>query len=458
MDAAMQVVETKTEGLKREFKVAVPAGEIEAKVAERLGEIARTAQLPGFRPGKAPLALLRKRFGAAVMGEVLDRAVDDTSRRAFDERGLRPAGTPKIEITSFKEGSDLEYTMVLEVMPDVPPIDFAGLKIERLVAEVEDSDVDRVVQRLAEQRKETRPAAEARKSRAGDTLVVDFVGRAEGKDLPGGTAEGYHLELGSKMFLPGFEDQLVGVGAGDKMQVRVTMPDAYGPELAGKEAVFEVTVKELREAVPAAVDDELARKLGFAELGALKAAAREQQQRELKAISRGRLKRSLLDALARAHAFEVPPGMVDSEFESIWNEYRQHVRAGTETEAPGKSEDELKAEYRGIAERRVRLGILLAEVGRLNNIRVSQEDMNRRMIEEARRHPGQEQAVMDYLKKTPAAQQVLMAPLYEDKVVDFILEMAEVSERKVSVEELLKEPLDGEEASPAKAAAPADGA
>lgn len=450
-DATMQVVETKSEGLRREFKVAVPAQEIESKVAERLGEIARTARLPGFRPGKAPLALLRKRFGAEVMGEVLNAAVSDASRRTFSERGLRPAGAPKIEVTSFKEGGDLEYTLVLDVMPDVPAIDYGQIKLERWVAEVTDEDVAKIVAKIAERRKISQPVAEARKSAVGDILVIDFVGRCDGKDLPGGTVQDYHLELGAKLFLPGFEDHLLGVGAGDKAEFKVTMPDAYGPELAGKEAAFEVTVKELRRAVPTLVDDDFAKKLGFDGLGQLRAQVKEEQQRELRAFSRARLKRALLDSLAGAHAFEVPRGLADGEFDSIWKEYRTRVEGGAEAEAAGKSDDETKAEFRGIAERRVRLGILLAEVGRLNNIRVSQEDMNRRMLEEVRRHPGREQAMMDYFQKTPAAQEMLMAPLFEDKVIDFILEMAQVSERKVAIEELLKAPDedDGKGTAPA---------
>lgn len=457
----MQVVETKNEGLRREFKIAVPASEIEKKIATRLNELAQTARLPGFRPGKVPVALLRKRFGPSLVGEVLDATVNDASQRTMNERGLRPAGTPKVEITSYKDGGDLEYTFVVEVMPEIAPVDYGALKLERMVVEVADADVDNTIARLAERQKSVTAVTEDRASRTGDVLTIDFVGRIDGAEFPGGKAEGFDLELGSQSFIPGFEDQLVGVKAGETRDVKVTFPEAYAAaELAGKEAMFEVKVKTLKQTAPSAVDDALAKKLGFETLDALKTGVREQQQKEFKALSRMRLKRTLLDRLADSTKFEVPQEMVENEFNSIWQHFGAQAAAeaaaakpvegegeAKEKEEPAaaekkdaKSEEEQKAEFRSIAERRVRLGLMLSEVGRINNIRLTQEDINRGMMEEARRHPGQEQKVLEYYRKTPDAVQSLTAPLYEDKVVDFIVEMASVAEKKVTIEELLRDP------------------
>ncbi|MSO92188.1 MAG: trigger factor [Rhodospirillales bacterium] len=471
----MQVVETKNEGLRREFKIAVPAQEIEEKIASRLNELAQTARLPGFRPGKVPVSLLRKRFGPSVVGEVLDATVTDASQRTMTERGLRPAGTPKVEITSYKAGGDLEYTFAVEVMPEITPVDYGALKLERLVVNVADADVEKTLARLAEQHKSATPVADARASRKGDVVLIDFVGRIDGAEFPGGKAEGYELELGSASFIPGFEDQLEGVKVGEARDVKVTFPEAYGAaELAGKEAVFEVKVKEIKATAPAQIDAALAKKLGFETLDALKTGIREQQQKEFKSLSRMRLKRLLLDRLADSTKFDVPQEMVENEFQSIWKQFGAQAEGAAPTEGDAakaddaagkeeekkegeteaekkdvKSEEEQKAEFRSIAERRVRLGLVLSEVGRLNNIRLSQEDINRGMMEEARRHPGQEQKVLEYYRKTPEAVQSLTAPLYEDKVVDFIVEMASVSEKKVTIEELLRDPDQDEGETPA---------
>ncbi len=447
----MQVTETKSEGLKREYKIAVPASDIENHITSRLKALAQTVKIPGFRPGKAPISLLRKRFGQNVMGEVLEKAVSDSSAKVMEDNSLHPAMQPKIEVVSFDEGKDLEYTMALEVLPKIEVGDFSGLKLERLTAEVEEAEIGTVLERMAQAYKSSAPVTAKRKSKKGDIAVIDFKGMIGGEAFPGGTAEDYELELGSESFIPGFEDQLTGAKAGDSLDIKVNFPDEYGAEdLAGKEAVFEVTVKELREPVPAAIDDDLAKKMGRENLEELKQGIRDEHGKEYKEQSRQRLKRVLLDRLSDEHAFEVPEGMVEREFDAIWHQYQDHAKAHPE-EKEDKTEDEIKDEFRTISERRIRLGLLLSDVAERNNIQVGPDDINKAMMAEARRYPGQEQAVIDYYRNSDEAKQQLRGPILEDKVVDFIVELAKVTDKKVSVEELMKDP-DDEPKKPAKKA------
>src|SRR5438270_5518956 len=431
----MQVTETNAEGLKREFRVVVSAGELEEKVTSRLGEIGRTIQLRGFRPGKVPMQILRQRFGNSVRGEVLESTLQDTSADAIREHNLRPALPPKVDVVSFSEGTDLEYTMSLEVLPDIPEPSFADLDIERLIVEVPDEDVDRAIERIAEQQRKTEIAE--RPAESGDIIVVDIEGRSGEQEIPGASGKDRQIVLGSGGFIPGFEEQLIGAGAGEHRTVRVTFPEDYGaPDFAGKDAVFEVDVKEVRQRLPLVIDDELGKAVGLESLAELRQEVRQQLQRDYEGASRLRLKRSLLDKLAQNYDFAVPPGMVELEFETIWRQYEaekaseaqpeaasseaaseagegspgQTVSAGSPETATGeavdedrlsgpapepesevgaeatpsseeqadKTEDEkaLKADYRRIAERRVRLGLLLAEVGRSHNITVTQDELN----------------------------------------------------------------------------------
>jgi trigger factor len=494
----MQVTETSTEGLKREFRVVVPAGELEEKVTSRLGEIGRTIQLRGFRPGKVPMQILRQRFGSSVLGEVLENTLQGSSAEAIREHNLRPALPPKVDIVSFSEGTDLEYKMSLEVLPDIPEPSFADLDIERLVVEVPDEDVDRAIERMAEQQRKTEVAA--RPAESGDIIVVDIEGRSGEREIPGAAGKDRQILLGSAGFIPGFEEQLIGAPAGEHRTVRVTFPEDYGvPDFAGKEAVFEVDVKEVRQRLPVVIDDELGKAVGLESLAELRDEVRQQMQRDYQAASRLRLKRSLLDKLAQNYDFAVPPGMVELEFENIWRQHeaekeRAAQQEGTAVEpvsaaggqpdqetapsetsdtaageqvpdapAPGpapaegetgadvphgtdqeadatEDDDALKADYRRIAERRVRLGLLLAEVGRSNNITVSQDELNQAITREARRHPGYERQVLDFYRQNPEAVANLRAPIFEDKVVDFIVELAKVQERKISPQELLTLP------------------
>jgi trigger factor len=437
----MQITPTLNEGLKREFRITVAARDIDASVQAKLATLSQQVRIPGFRPGKAPVALLRKQYGRAVLGEVLEETVSRATDQAMREHELRPAVQPRIEVTKFEEGADLEYTMAVEVLPSIDPGDFRKIKLERLVSKVSDADVDAALERLAQQHKTYRPIAPARPAQKGDVTKIDFVGTVDGAAFAGGSVEDAMLELGSGNFVPGFEDQLVGAKAGDKVQVNVTFPADYGnKELAGKAARFDVNVKELNESIPAAIDDDLAKKLGLPSLAELRTAARQRMEAEVKQWSRARLKRSLLDALAELHRFPVPPGMVEQEFEQIWQQLQADPASVEEMKSSGKAEDALKAEYRAIAERRVRLGLLLAEVGRRNNIEVKPEEVNRAMIEEARRFPGQERQVIEFFRKKPEALARLRAPIFEDKTVDFILEVAEISEREVARDELMRNP------------------
>jgi trigger factor len=450
----MQVTETNAEGLKREFTIVLDASEIDRRMNDRLVDISKTIRMKGFRPGKVPASLVKKMHGQAVLGEVLERAVDETSRSALDEKKIRPALQPKVEVKEFGEGKGLEYTMTVEMLPEIKIGDLSKLKVERPVAQVPDADVDTFLGSLAESQKNFETAAKTRKAAEGDAVLIDFVGSVDGVKFDGGAGEDFTLELGSGQFIPGFEDQLVGTKTGDKVDVNVTFPEQYqAADLAGKAALFEVTVKEVKVAKPMTVDDAFAEKMGLKDLAELKEKAREQLGRELKSLSRMRVKRNLLDALAGDYDFDVPLGMVDMEFEQIWQEFQRELEAeGRSMEDEDQSEDELQTEYRTIAERRVRLGLVLSEIGQGNNVEIKADELNQALAMEARRYPGQEQAVIKYFRENPQALAQLRAPLYEDKVVDFILEMAQVTDKTVTREELEAEPEDVD-AKPKKAAA-----
>ena len=438
----MQITETSADGLRREFKVVVPAKDIEKQIEGRLRELGQTVRLPGFRPGKVPLPLLKQRYGQSVLGEVLEKAVGESSQKAISERGLRPALQPKIEVTSFGEGSDLEYSLAVELLPDIEPGGFSNIEVERLVAEVDDKAVDDTLTRLAESRKGSQPVEEDRGAQNGDTVVLDFDGTVDGVAFPGMKAEGHNLVLGSHSFVDTFEEQLLGVRPGEHRTITVTFPEGYAnDELSNKQAVFEVDVKEVREPVPVAVDDAFATSFGAENLDGLKDLIRARIGEDYAQVSRSRVKRVLLDKLAESYGFDVPAGMVDIEFDAIWKRLQEELKRGEgEDEEAKKPEEELKAEYRAIAERRVRLGLLLSEVGQRANIQVSQDEVNRAVVAEAQRYPGQEREVFEFFRKNPRAVENLRAPLFEDKVIDHILEHAKVNDRTVPVDELVRDP------------------
>ncbi len=437
----MQVTETLNDGLKRSYKVIVSATDIAAKVELELDDLSKKVRLPGFRPGKAPKGVLKQRYGQSVMGDVLQRAVQDSSNQAILERGLKPAMQPKIEVLEFAEGKDLEYSLSIEVLPEIVPVDFKTIELDRLKAEPGETEIAKALDSLARSQKQTKKIDEDRPARSGDTLVIDFEGFLDGVAFAGGKGSDHALELGSNQFVAGFEDQLIGKRVGEACDVNIVFPSEYvNDKLAGKPALFKVAVKELREAVPLEQNDEFAKGLGFDDLETLKKAVKDQLSRELVRHSRAKMKRQLLDKLADTHSFEVPPSMVELEFGQIWGQVEEERKRGVEDAAnKGKSDDEIKAEYRAIAERRVRLGLLLAEVGRANNVEVGQEEVNRALGEQARRYPGQERQVVDYYRNNPDALAQLRAPIFEEKVVDFIVELAKVSEKEVSAEELTKD-------------------
>lgn len=437
----MQVTETVAEGLKREFTVVIPAQSFKERIETRLKDRQRSMRLPGFRPGKVPMALVAKHWRQQVTGEELQSTIGDSSAQIVSDRGLRPAGQPKIEITNFSDDADLEYKMALELLPEIEPMDLSQLELTRTTVEVPDAEIDQALQRLATDQAKSEPVAEPRPAAKDDVVVADFVGRIDGVEFEGGKAEGHYIRIGSNQLIPGFEDQLVGAMPGEKREVKVTFPADYPRrELADKQAVFDVEVKELRQLLPAAIDDELAKSLGLDSLEALRQRVREQLEGEYGAATRTRLKRQLLDKLAENHNFEMPPGMVEAEFQQIWSQVEADRQAGrTDPDDKDKSEDELKAEYRAIAERRVKLGLLLSEIGRRSQVEVKQDEMGRAIMAEARRYPGQERKVIDFYQNNPDALARVRAPLYEDKVVDYILDTAKVTDHKISPEQFAEE-------------------
>ncbi|MGE0668907.1 MAG: trigger factor [Sphingomonadales bacterium] len=438
----MQVTETSAEGLKREYKIKVEADVIDSKLDEKLKQLAGRIRLPGFRPGKVPVGHLRKLHGDALMGEVLEETVNDTTREALEKNDLRPAMRPNISITSFERGSDLEFDLTVEVLPEIVPADLGKLKLEKLSAPVGEGDIDEALKRIADGQKAYKAAAKTYKAKKDDAVVIDFVGKRDGEAFEGGTAEDYELVLGSNSLIPGFEDQLIGAKTNEKRDVNVTFPENYGSaELAGKDAVFEVTVKEVKKPADVAIDDELAKKVGLESLDELKERLKEQVAADYDRVSRMKLKRAMLDQLADMHDFPVPEGMVDMEFNQIWQDFENSLKADGKTlETADKPEDELRQEYRDIAVRRVRLGLLLSNIGDTNEITVTAEELNRAIMMEASRFPGQERRVFEFYQKNPEAMQQVRAPLFEDKVVDFILDKAEVTEKEVDREELLSDP------------------
>ncbi len=439
----MQVTELAADGLKRQFKIVVPAGDLSAKVDERLVEMARTAQMPGFRPGKVPVGLLKKQYGQALFGEAVEQAVNSSTAKAIEDRGLKPALQPRVDLKQLEEGKDVEFEVAIEVLPEIGKLDFSDIELERLKAVVPDKDVDEAIERVAKANREQKPVDPPRPAQKGDAIKLDFVGSVDGTEFPGGAAQDYTLELGSASFIPGFEDQLIGAEVGKPVDVKVTFPADYGnTELAGKEAVFKCTIKEIHEFVDKPADDELAKKNNFENLEAMRKAVGERIGQDYARISRSMIKRQLLDKLAEAHKFAVPEGLVEGEFKAIWQRIEEAKKAGEKLE---DDEDKMRQEYRDIAERRVRLGLLLADVGRSNSIEVTPEELNQAVMREAMRYPGQERQVLEFYGKNAELKEQLRAPIFEEKTVDFILELAKVADKPVTPEELLKAARETEE-------------
>ncbi|MGE4351574.1 MAG: trigger factor [Bdellovibrionales bacterium] len=442
MTTQVQVKENKSKGLQRSFTITVPEDQVQAAMTKRLQEIAKKAKIQGFRPGKAPLDLIRQRFGDEAQGEVMDRLLNETVENALTERKLRPAMQPKVDEIKFGEGNGLSFKLDLEVLPEIKAVDFATLSFEKQVADVTDKTVDEAIERIAKSMSKPEPISGARAAKKGDVAVIDYDGTVDGVAHPGMKGDDHHLELGSNSFIEGFEEQVVGMKAGDKKDINVTFPAEYhAPHLSGKEAVFAVTLKEIREHKPVELTDELSKEIGFPSLEKLRERISGDISNNYAQVSRVVLKRELMDALAKTHTFELPETMVESEFSNIWAQVEREKAAGKlDAEEAKKSDDELKAEYREIAQRRVRLGLLLAHVAEANKIEVTPKELQGALMAEARRYPGQEKAVFEYFTKTRGAIEQLRAPLLEEKVVDFIIEKAKITEKKIDAEKLLKLP------------------
>jgi trigger factor len=443
----MQITETVSEPLRREFTVVVPVGYLDEKLTGRIAEMQPKVHMKGFRPGKAPVSFLKKTYGKSLMGEIVNNAINETSEKVLKERELKPATTPRVDFISTMENvvagkADLEFTVKVDLMPEFQLANLSALTAERLIADVGEETIEESLKRLADDQKVYADKGEGAAAELGDLLTIDFDGKVNGERFDGGKSENFDVRLGSKTFVPGFEDQLAGARVGDERTVKITFPEDYGAAaLAGKDAEFDVKVKAVKSAGEVVIDDELAKKLGLESLDTLRERIKEQLQSEYARVSRMHLKRRILDSLDTAHSFGLPGGMVDAEFDNIWNQVVAELkREGRSPEDEGKSEDELKAEYRGIAERRVRLGLVLAKVGEQNAISVSQDEVNRALAVRVRQFPGQEKQVVEYYANNPQAMAEIRVPLFEDKVVDFLGELMEVKDKKVSREILFLDP------------------
>lgn len=444
----MKVTETKSKGLNREYQAVIPAADFEKEIDAKLDTLAKTTKLPGFRPGKAPKAMLKQKYRASVLGEVLDEMLRQAADSIVKDNKLRPAVMPEINLKVFKDGQDIEFDVVVELLPEIKLGDFSKIELEKLTAEVPAEEVEKAIRYVAESRKENVKITEDRPTKKGDIAVIDFVGSVDGVEFNGGKGNAYPLELGSGSFIPGFEDQLIGKNAGDKVDVKVTFPKEYhAKDLAGKDAVFAVEIKEIREPKPVVIDDKFAVSLGEKDLDSLRAKVVERIKADYEIASKMKLKRALLDVLDKEYSFDVPQKLTDAEYDGIVKQYEQAKKYNQLDEyEKSKDEKDLLAEYKEIALRRVKLGLLLSEVGMNAKINIAPEDINKAIAAEARKYPGQEKAVFDYYLKNKEAVEALKAPVFEEKIVDYILGQAKLNEKVVPVEELYS----FEEKKPAK--------
>ena len=445
----MQVTETVSDGLKREFKVVVPAADLATKADAKLDQLKDQVRINGFRPGKVPVSHLKRLYGRAVMAEMIESAVREANVQIVTERGFRLVREPKVTLPEEQgtveqviEGkSDLAYTMAIEILPVIELADFKGIQLERMSAEVTEAEVEESLGRIAEQSRPFAAKAEGGKAETGDRITIDFTGKMDGVPFEGGAGGDVSLNIGSGQSIPGFEEQLIGAAGGDKRTVNVTFPQAYpATHLAGKNAEFDVTVKSIESPQAVTIDDAFAKSLGLESLAKLREMVKERLAQEHKGMSRQKVKRKLLDELDAKHKFAPPPSLVEDEFNNVWKTIVDDLQSRKRTfEEEDTTEEKAKEEYRGIAERRVRLGLVIAEIGEKNGIKVSDEELSRVVMERARQVPGREQEVWDFYRNNPDALASLRAPIYEDKVIDYILELAKVTDKTVSREELYKE-------------------
>ena len=448
----MQVTETLSEGLKREFKVVVSAAELDAKVNLRLDELKSRIQIRGFRPGKVPVAHLKRIYGRSAMAEVIDATVREANNQIVSERGFKLAADPKVTLPTEQEAieklisgnSDLDYMMAVEIVPPIELTDFKTIRLTKLTSDVTDAEIDEAVARITEQNKSYSAKPEGDKAAKDDRVVISFAGTIDGKPFEGGSADNSVVLIGSNAFVPGFEDQLIGIGVGETRTLKVKFPDHYPKaDLAGKNAEFVVTAKSVETPSAVIIPDELAKSLGLESLAKLREAVKDRIAREHAAMSRQKVKRALLDALDERHKFEPPPSLVEEEFDRVWKSVLSEMENQKKSFADeNTTEEKARAEYRAIAERRVRLGLVLAEIGEKNKITVADDELNRAVTERVRQFPGQERQIYEYFRKNPQGVAALRAPIYEEKVVDFLLELANVTEKKVPREELYEEEED----------------
>lgn len=429
----MQVTETLNEGLKRGYNIVVPASELDAKVDEKLAEAAPEVEMKGFRKGKVPMALLKKQFGERLMGEAMQESIDGAMNKHFEDSGDKPAMQPKVEMTNedWKPGDDVEVAMSYEALPEIPEVDLSKIKLEKLVVEADDKAIDEALGNLAESAQNFKDRRKGSKAKDGDQVVFDFKGSVDGEEFEGGSAEDYPLVLGSNSFIPGFEDQLVGAKAGEDVEVKVTFPAEYGAEhLAGKDAVFACAVKAVQEPAPAEIDDELAKKFGADDLDALKGQISERLGAEYADAARAVMKRSLLDELDKAVSFDLPPSLVEAEADQIAHQLWHDENPDVE----GHDHDKIEPteEHNKLAERRVRLGLLLAELGQKAEVEVSDAEMTQAVMNQARQYPGQERQFFEFVQQNPQMRQQIQAPLFEDKVIDHVFEQAAVKDKKAT--------------------------
>ncbi len=449
----MEVTETLSDGLRREFQVQVPAADLEARMAERLGTLKDRVQLRGFRPGKVPVTHLRKLYGKAVMAETIEAVIRELNAKIVNDRGLKLAMEPKVTIPNEETEvpkviggeSDLAYTLAVEVLPKIELADFQSIKLERLVTDVTDAEMDEALAKIAEQNRPFAAKAEGARTEKGDRVVIDFSGKLDGAPFEGGTGGDVGVNVGSGTFIPGFEEQLIGMAAGETRLVKVTFPKNYvNTQIAGKEAEFDVTAKSIEAPGTVTIDDAFAKSLGLESLEKLKEAVKARLQHEHAQLGRQKIKRQLLDQLDEMHKFGLPPTLIEDEFKNVWSAVEGDLKAQGRTFADeGTTEEKARAEYRAIAERRVRLGLVLAEIGEKNSIKVTDDELKRAILERARQLPGREQQVWEYYQKNPGAVAAIRAPIFEEKVVDFLVELATVTERRVTREELAKVEEDG---------------
>jgi len=435
----MQSVEIENEGLKRAYKLTIAAGEIDAKVDSEVKRLAPQIRMPGFRPGKVPANLIRKMHGESLQGQALESAVQEGVQQLLQDQKLRPAMQPQVELAeSYAPGSDAEVTVSLETLPDVPAPQIEGLALERLTVEADEGQLDEQLKQLAAGQKSWADAEEGRQAQSGDQVMIDFVGKTDGVAFEGGTGEDMALELGSGALIPGFEEQLVGVKSGDSRTIEVTFPENYPAEnLKGKPATFDITVKAVKTAGEVELSDELAKSLGLQDLEQLKGLLRDQQTQELNGLTRTHMKRRLLDQLADAHQFEVPPSMVEAEHQNILQQLEHEASHEADPDAARAEIEQEKDDYRRIAERRVRLGLLLSEIGQANGVDVSQQEMQRLILQAAQQYqPAERERFMQFIQQNPMAAAQLRAPLYEDKVVDFLFDKADITDRPATRAEI----------------------